>query len=225
MNKGKRLRKIIDEIWIKIPYADKRYEVSNYGRIKSYCSDKKEGRVIKATLIKGFPAVSFQSEGKKRTFFVHKLTAEMFVPKTAKNQEVVIHLDWKKTNNYYENLKWITKEKSYKRTLDKIRQDRSKDGKVLTYSKLNAEDVLQIKKMLHRGTKQNIIAKLFCVSEMQITRIKRGENWGEIKLSEQDMMVEQQQEKEQENVENKKNISIENTQEEKLQDFSIYSVR
>ncbi|MGE4290375.1 MAG: hypothetical protein AB7E36_16995 [Salinivirgaceae bacterium] len=62
---------------------------------------------------------------------------------------------------------------------------RNSKEKIITYSKLNAEDVLRIKSMLQRGITQNVIAKLFCVSEMQITRIKRGENWAHIKAPEE----------------------------------------
>lgn len=53
--------------------------------------------------------------------------------------------------------------------------------RLLTYHKLNEKDVKQVKSMLNKGIKGKIIAKMFCISEMQITRIKRGENWGHIK--------------------------------------------
>lgn len=182
----RRLKKIEDEEWKRIPYADKHYEVSNYGRIKSFCYDKVNGRIVKPGVIKGFLNVSFLSESKKRSFLVHKITAELFVEKSNTNQDTVIHLDWNKSNNHHSNLEWVTKEEAYKRMFSRIHEKRrNSKEKIITYSKLNAEDVLRIKSMLQRGITQNVIAKLFCVSEMQITRIKRGENWAHIKAPEE----------------------------------------
>ncbi len=181
----RKLRKISDEIWERIPYADKHYEVSNYGRIKSFCYDKLEGRIVKPGIIKGFLNVSFLSDGKKKSYLVHKITAELFVNKQSDEQDTVIHIDWNKANNHASNLKWVTKDEAYKRMFQRIHEKRrnSKD-KVITYSKLKADDVMQIKTMLSRGIAQNVIAQLFCVSQMQITRIKRGENWAHVKVAE-----------------------------------------
>ena len=176
----RKLRKIDDEIWKEIPFADKKYEISNYGRIKSYCYDKINGRIVKPGNVKGFLNVSIRTKGKKKSYLVHKLVAILFVPKKYDGEDIVIHLDWNKKNNYYKNLKWVTKNDSYKRMFKKFQEDRKKQGKRVTNSKLTKEDVGWIKSMLKKGIKQSVIAKLFCVSEMQITRIKRNENWAEI---------------------------------------------
>ncbi len=182
----RRLKKLTDEIWKTIPFADKKYEVSNYGRIKSYCYDKEKGRIVKPGIIKGFQNVSFLSNGKKKSFLVHKITAELFVGKTADNQDTVIHLDWNKGNNHCSNLKWVTKDEAYKRMFDRLHERRRNcKEKIITYSKLTEDDVVMIKSMLQRGITQNVIAKLFCVSEMQITRIKRGENWAHVTVPEE----------------------------------------
>ena len=50
-------------------------------------------------------------------------------------------------------------------------------------AKLDTSQVGHIKAMLERGVKGNLIAKMFQISEMQITRIKRGENWGYVKAT------------------------------------------
>jgi len=185
MAKQRRLRKIEDERWRKIPWADKHYEVSDYGRIKSYVYNKKDGRIVKPGNIRGFLSVSFRTNGKTKSHLVHKITAELFVDKTAEGQNTVIHLDWNKQNNHYSNLQWVTKEQAYKRMFARIQENRRKSGKkIVTSSKLKPEDVRLLKSMLQRGVKQNIIAKLFSISEMQVTRIKRGENWGEIEVPE-----------------------------------------
>jgi len=48
------------------------------------------------------------------------------------------------------------------------------------YTKLKIADVRIIKHQLNMGVSGAILAKTFKVSEMQISRIKRGENWNDI---------------------------------------------
>jgi hypothetical protein len=183
MTTQRRLRKLEDELWKEVPFADFKYEVSSYGRVRSYCQNA-EGKILNPSQIGGFKVVSLKSLNKSKHYLVHKLVAEMFVEKESSDQTVVIHLDWNKANNHYSNLQWATKAESYKRMHKRLQEERKKKGKVVTYSKLKKEEVALIKSMLDRGVKQKLIAKMFCVSEMQITRIKRGENWKEIEPSE-----------------------------------------
>jgi hypothetical protein len=176
------LRKIDDEIWKLVPLADKKYKVSSYGRVKSYCYDKVNGKILKPGLTKGFHTVTFKANGKKKTFLVHKLVAIVFVQKENSDQSIVIHLDWNKRNNHYTNLQWVTKEAAYARIMPRLQEiNKIKNKGIIRNSKLKAEDVRVLKGMLEKGVKQNVIAKLFSISEMQVTRIKRGENWAKIK--------------------------------------------
>ena len=178
----RKLRKLDDEVWKKIPFADKKYEVSSYGRVKSYCYDKVNGKILKPGLTKGFYTVTFKTEEKKKTFLVHKLVAMVFVPKENEDQTIAIHLDWNKRNNHYKNLKWVTKEEAYARIMPRLQEiNKIKNKGIIRNSKLKPEDVKVLKGMLEKGIKQNVIAKLFSISEMQVTRIKRGENWSKIK--------------------------------------------
>ncbi len=48
------------------------------------------------------------------------------------------------------------------------------------YTKLNIADVRIIKHQLNMGVPGAVLARTFKVSEMQISRIKRGENWNDI---------------------------------------------
>lgn len=181
----KRLRKLEDEVWAELSYTDFKYEVSNYGRVKSYYGKKPDGKILNPSKIGGFKVVSLRYQGHSKHFLVHKLVAEFFVPKEKEDQTVVIHLDWNKTNNHYSNLQWSTKAESYKRMHIRLQEIRKSKGRVVTYSKLKPDEVVLIKNMLVRGVRQKVIAKMFCVSEMQITRIKRGDNWANIEASEE----------------------------------------
>ncbi len=181
IEKKRNLIPITDEEWRMVPKSDDRYEVSSYGRIKSYCNDKVNGQVLKQIDVKGFLSVRLTIEGKRKTYYTHKITAELFVEKTSPLQEVVTHIDSKIKNNYYKNLKWQTKAEHYETIMKRLKTiNIGRKGRV-TNSNLKEEDVAVLKSMLKKGVTQSYVAKMFCISEMQVTRIKRGENWGHVK--------------------------------------------
>ena len=179
--KTRRLKKIEDEKWKEVTYSDKRYLISNYGRVKSFCYNKINGTILRPGSVKGFPSISFLYDGRKKTFLVHKLTAELFVDRPGEEHDTVIHLDWNKQNNYYHNLKWVTRKDSYDRMMKRLQEiNKTRNKGIVRYSKLKPDDVKVLKSMLEKGVRQNLIARLFCISEMQVTRIKRGENWANV---------------------------------------------
>jgi hypothetical protein len=181
LEKDRRLRKLDDEEWKVIPGSNGKYYVSNYGRIKSFMKEP-SGKILKFANLKGFYTTQLNLEGKIKTHLVHKITAEVWVPKSSEECTIVTHLDWNIRNNHYQNLEWITRDVHYMRLVQRQReQNKNRTQKVITYSKLKANDVKLIKSMLEKGVRQNLIAKMFCISEMQVTRIKRGENWGDVK--------------------------------------------
>ncbi len=177
--KDRKLRKLDDEIWKEVSGSEGRYLVSNYGRVKSFVYGN--GKIMKFSHIRNFLTINIKIGNIKKTHLVHKLTAEAFVPKPSPDYNIVVHLDWNPKNNYYKNLEWVSREMSSKRIADHLREQR-KSAKIVTYSKLKPEDIKLLKSMLQRGVRQNLIAKMFRISEMQVTRIKRGENWGEVKV-------------------------------------------
>ena len=179
-----RLRKIDDEVWKPLEFTDRPYEISNYGRIKSFVLSTGKSKILKCANVKGFLVLGVKINGKKEQFCVHKLTARYFVPKESEDQTVVIHKDWNKSNNYYKNLKWVTKRESYDRMKWKFKEDKKGQKAKVTNSKLTEKDVVVLKTMLASGIKQNVIAKLFAISEMQVSRIKKGENWAHVKIKE-----------------------------------------
>jgi hypothetical protein len=178
----RKLRKIEDEEWHELSFAKGRYEISNYGRIKSYQYDKKNGIVLKLSDVNRFNRVDITlKDGTRKSFYVHKLVAEIFLKKPSAKCKQVIHLDFNTKNNHVSNLQWSTDEDAFQR-IGKRNSERNREFKIVTNSKLKKKDVIAIKEMIKRGTTQALIAKMFCISEMQITRIKRGENWGDIKI-------------------------------------------
>lgn len=184
ISKTPKLRKLDDEQWLEITDSDGLYLVSNYGRIKSIALNK-NGIILKPHSIKGYYTVSITLKGKRKTCYVHKVTAEHWLEKPLQGADHVIHKDWNKNNNQVSNLEFISHKLATERTANYLKNTVYADKfrkKVITRAKLKAKDVLEIKKLLLKNVSNVIISKMFLVSEMQVTRIKRGENWGHVKL-------------------------------------------
>lgn len=56
---------------------------------------------------KGYLHVTLSKNGKKKTFLVHRLVAQTFIP-NIDNLDQVNHIDGVKTNNNVNNLEWVT---------------------------------------------------------------------------------------------------------------------
>ena len=123
-------------------------------------------------------------------FFIYKLVAEFFIPKTSEEQQHVIHLDYVRDNDSVSNLRWATYEEMMEhrkksphviRSMQKLLEfNLNADGRKLTVTR-----VIHLKKLLknpNQKTRIKMLAKQFGISEMQVNRIKRGENWGHIKV-------------------------------------------
>ena len=105
--------------------------------------------------------------GKK--YYVHRLVARAFIP-NPDHKELVVHKDGNSKNNHFKNLFWANQ--------GEAQTHNHKIGKLKpTYAKLTREHVDFIRSQLKKGIPGSILAKQFNISEMQITRIKRHENW------------------------------------------------
>lgn len=94
------------EIWKPILNYEGLYEVSNWGRVKSIRFGKE--RILKPGTNKyGYSIVILCKNGKVKSFSVHRLVAEAFIPNTH-NYPCVNHKDECKTNNNVNNLEWCT---------------------------------------------------------------------------------------------------------------------
>jgi len=182
----RKLKKIEDEMWRVLPNSDKHYYVSNYGRIKSFAINKKDGHILKFSESNGFLQVQLNTKRFIGKLYVHKVVAEVWLPKPSINHTYVTHLDGKLKNNNIKNLEWHTKDSLREKHREYTKQ-RLKDSnipRVIKNSKLKEADIVLLKTLLQKGVVQSKIAKLFRISEMQVTRIKRGENWSHVKVPE-----------------------------------------
>lgn len=104
------------EIWKSIPNYEE-YEVSNLGRVKRLSYDKNvcnggkqrcDERILKPQKRKrGYQAVVLSKSGEAKSFLVHRLVAEVFIP-NPNNYPQVNHKDENPSNNKVTNLEWCT---------------------------------------------------------------------------------------------------------------------
>ncbi len=172
------------EKWKKLHFKDihplEKYEISNYGRIKSFKINPR-GRIIKIPEIKGYKAMVFKTiKNKSITKYVHKLVAEHFIQRDSELQKYVIHIDYNKKNNHVSNLRWVTRSTMFAHQRINPNYTRKK----IRNAKLSLEEVKEIKKRLkEKGVKYSIIAREFGITHTQLNRIRQGINWGHIEVS------------------------------------------
>lgn len=168
----------------------KRYAITNYGRVISFTDDIMNGYLVRPCKMRGdYQVVTIRiNETTRKKFYIHRLVAEHFLEKESPDQEYVLHINYDKTKSWASNLKWATKIEKDQHIKNNpvylsghrkaVETRKGRDG-----HKLTATQVMRLKKMINdpnRTTRLKIIARQFNISEMQLYRIKSGENWGYI---------------------------------------------
>jgi HNH endonuclease/Helix-turn-helix domain of resolvase len=159
-----------------------KYAVTNYGRVIRFNKTPEDGAFIKHYLATSnkYPSVFIQNNGKRMNALIHRLVAQCYLPKPKKDQAFVIHKDRDNNNNHPSNLKWVTKAEHLQHAMrgDSWRNSYAKRKQY----KLTEDRVRLIRKKIKEGkTRIKMIAKQFGVTDMQLYRIKSGENWGWVK--------------------------------------------
>jgi hypothetical protein len=186
---GERWRQIIFKNWTKL---QRKYAISNKGRVVSYINDiKKDGNIVNGSTIEDYKIMRFKVKGTYMAFLFHRLVAEYFINQPSPKHNYVIHLNHDKTDNRRENLRWATKEQMFEHNKKNPRVIAAKERMskhpelYAPLRKLNLKQVIRIKKMLadpNRKLTYKQIAQKYNISEMALTRMKRGENWGYVKI-------------------------------------------
>ncbi|MAZ28996.1 MAG: endodeoxyribonuclease [Cytophagaceae bacterium] len=158
--------------------------LSTYGRVKSYVNNP-DGAIIKGGNINGYTTINIKlANGKRRNFYLHKLLATTFIEQK-EGENAVIHLNHEKTDNRISNLKWVTHKERYAHQKTSPLDIKRRTSGERHYTKLSYAEAKILKKKLldpNRRTRLKVLAKQFGVSEMQLHRIKTGENWGSLEV-------------------------------------------
>lgn len=100
------------ETWKEMPGFGGLYEVSSLGNVRSYRKSRWGVRetpaILKGQMSKHYRTVALtNADGKAKTYYVHRLVAELFVPNVSDLPEVN-HKDGNKLNNRADNLEWCS---------------------------------------------------------------------------------------------------------------------
>ncbi len=168
------------------------------GKLRSLKENSEDKKVIEETtnLLESFKknlSKKFQDDLKERTInyhsLIHRLVAVYFLKEPKANETLVAHLDYDKLNNRATNLKWMTAEENYEhqknspQVIKEKLERRYRRQKGTGVIKLTVTKVMLLKKLINEGKTMKQLVKQFKVTDTQIYRIKRGENWGDIEAA------------------------------------------
>lgn len=169
----------------KSAYGEK-YAISNHGRLVKFIKTFREGSLLKGSLQEGYPIWRYKKNGAHKHILFHRLVAKYFLESPLPSKKILLHLNHKKKDNHYKNLKWATQSEATAhqqnspivKKAKKLRLENIGNG---TNIKLTVANIKTIRLMLTKGKTLKEIAQKYKVSDMQIYRIKTGENWGHVK--------------------------------------------
>jgi hypothetical protein len=186
------IKNIQGEKWKQLKFTGnkllrRKYAVSSMGRAASYTKVLNEdGKILNGSVTSGYRTLNLHLEAGNGTIYLHREIAKLFCKKPSPRYKYVIHLNHKKEDNHFSNLKWATLEEvgihqqdSPKKIAYKSRQANKTVG-----LKLNISQVRHIKEVINNPKRKltfKQLASKYQVSEMTMYRIKSGENWKRVK--------------------------------------------
>ena len=136
------------EIWCDVREFEGYYQISSYGRVKSFKRLSSQNHLLKERIIKTYPDVNgymiadLYKDGKRTHCRVHRLVADAFIP-NPRNLDEIDHIDTVKSNNHYKNLRWCTHSENH---LNKLTVKLKKQ--IMTGRKLPKEQVEKMRKKI-----------------------------------------------------------------------------
>ena len=162
------------EIWKDVNGYEGYYQISNMGRIKSFC--RKKSLIMSQSLdSKGYFQIKLKG---RKSFLIHHLIMFSFVSDKPSKDHQVNHKNGIKTDNRIENLEWVTRSENmihaYRLGLNFTNGKKGIDHPL---RKLNEKDILEIRKSKLSNSE---LSKLYNVSFQTISKIKLRQRWKHI---------------------------------------------
>jgi uncharacterized protein YerC len=193
--------KLMNEKWKPVRGYEERYEVSNYGRVRSIArfvphpTMKSGYRWWPSRIMKPYPARSadplrpyqtvglYDQQTKQNKLPIHILVLEAFRGPRPSSKHLGMHLDDDPTNNFLWNLRWGTHKEN---TADMYAKGRNnKDfsrlqGELQSSAKLTNRQAIEAAMLIRAGWMVKDIAAKFGVSSTTISHIKSGRYWNHV---------------------------------------------
>ena len=160
------------EIWKDIEGYGGVYQVSTFGRVKSFW--KKTPRILKPYLRGDYLSVILCIDGKMKQRKIHILVAKAFIPNPLKKPEVN-HRIGMKFNCHVENLEWSTRAENVQHAFASGLQV-GKQGEEHPKSKLKNANIVYIRDNPDNLTQEQL-AEMFGVTDGTISKIQLGETY------------------------------------------------
>lgn len=185
-----------EEIWVNIEGYNNKYQVSNFGRVRSVDQIVKtvnnggvsyrhsKGKIFKESYNqRGYVRVCLydRTGDKKKGFSVHRLVGEYFVKNDNPSKyDILNHIDGDKTNNRADNLEWCDQKHNANHA---VAIGLTKVGDLSPSSKIKQSDVIKIKMLYHLGFTITDISNEIGVCRSNVHAILKGKIWKHIRLT------------------------------------------
>lgn len=173
----------MNEIWKPIKEYEGLYEVSNCGHVKSlsrYVNNNgtkviHKGRILKPSNRHGYLCVVLRKNNKSKSFSVHRLVAQAFIPNPNQYQ-VINHKDENKQNNKVLNLEWCTQKFNCNYGHHNVKISQSIKGKPIAQYDLNGK---LLKVWSHIGDIERKGFDSSCISKCcrHVRKTHKGYKW------------------------------------------------
>ena len=162
------------ETWKIIPKCKELYQVSNFGRVKSFHNGK--SKILKPCLNRmGYLLIHLYVDGKRKVFLIHRLVALCFVS-NPENKTTINHKDGHPLNCHVSNLEWVTPLENSRHAVER---SLSSSGEDRPNAKITNQQALYIRENPDNLT-GTVLAKKFGVDKATISEIQTGKKWKQI---------------------------------------------
>lgn len=159
------------EIWKDIKGFKGLYKVSNLGNVYSFKIEKKMKLHIPE---KGYQTVNLFKNKKYKSFKVHRLVAQAFIP-NPENKPQVNHIDHNRLNNVASNLEWCTAKENT--TASILVGKNGQCGEDHPNAKASEKDVIRVCELLQEGMRSCDAADEVGISRGIVNKIRTNQAW------------------------------------------------